>query len=264
MEEAIPVRYVFVMLLAIADSEGDVVGTDIAIARRLNMPVEEFQKCVAVLGTADPDSNSKDMNGRRVVPSDSERGYRVVNYAKYRELTTEFQKKNYMRRYMREYREKGKVANDVKLTKSYSKTDANTLDMPSLTSASVSESVSGKGSVEGKGFPTLEQAKERAKFIGVPESDAEQFWHHFNSTGWLDKNGHTIKNWESKLVTWKLTNQQQKYGNSKYGKAGQQTNPRLVGICRNPETDYGKAAEQKVARQMAETKNQEQSKPSVS
>lgn len=179
MEEAIPVRYVFVMLLAIADSEGDVVGTDIAIARRLNMPVEEFQKCVAVLGTADPDSNSKDMNGRRVVLSDSERGYRVVNYAKYRELTTEFQKKNYMRRYMREYREKGKVANDVKLTKSYSKTDVNTLDTPSLTSASVSVSESssgGKESAERKGGGEAELEVFRSKLCKLYNQTSARRW----------------------------------------------------------------------------------------
>ena len=93
MEQSIPVRYTFVMLLAIADKEGDVIGTDVAISRRLNMPVEEFQSCIHVLGQEDQDSNSKEMSGKRVTVCDGERGYHVVNYVKYREMTTEFQKK---------------------------------------------------------------------------------------------------------------------------------------------------------------------------
>jgi len=163
MEEDIPVRYVFVMLLAISDKDGDVVGTDIAIARRLNMPVDEFARCVAVLGTPDPNSNSKAEDGRRVVPCDSERGYRVVNYAKYRAMTTEFQKKEYMRQYMAEYRKR-----HVKLTDSNNKTPATPLVPLCLTSASASESASeSSGIKEGAGnhqgvaignLPTDEQA----------------------------------------------------------------------------------------------------------
>lgn len=66
-------------------------------------------------------------------------------------------------------------------------------------------------SVQKTGVPTMEQVKERAKFLGLPEHEAEQFWHHFNSPGWIDKNGHTIKNWQSKLATWKITTQQAQY-----------------------------------------------------
>lgn len=183
MEEDIPVRYTFVMLLAIADAEGDVIGTDVAIARRLNMPLEEFQRCVAVLGAADPSSNSKDMDGRRVIQGDSERGYKIVNYVKYRSLTTEFQKKTYMRNYMREYREKGKVKNDVKLTESNGKSPPNVLTARCLTSASASASNSErKGSAEGKGkkkFPSEAKAAlviinskiERIKEFGMRDGD---------------------------------------------------------------------------------------------
>jgi hypothetical protein len=47
MEEGIPVRYTFMMLLAIADPKGYVVGTDVAIARRLNMGAKEFKECLS-------------------------------------------------------------------------------------------------------------------------------------------------------------------------------------------------------------------------
>lgn len=104
MEEAIPVRYTFVMLLAIADPEGLVVGTDIAIARRLNMPLADFIACIDTLRKEDPHSNSKEEEGRRLIESEGERGYQIVNFVKYRDMKDEDQRRSYMRDYMRDYR----------------------------------------------------------------------------------------------------------------------------------------------------------------
>lgn len=112
MEEAIPVRYCFMMLLAIADPKGYVIGTDVAIARRINMPTAEFRSCLAELMKPDEDSNSKEMDGRRVIESDGERGYYLVNYVKYRDTRDEEERREYMRDYMRKYRE-SKIVADV-------------------------------------------------------------------------------------------------------------------------------------------------------
>jgi hypothetical protein len=119
MEQDIKTRYVFMMLLAIADSAGDVIGTDIAIARTLNIPREEFEQAIAALMSPDPESNSPEEDGRRVVSSDAGRGYRIVNYTKYREIKTTEEKREYMREYMRRRRNafKGGDVTDVKLCK---------------------------------------------------------------------------------------------------------------------------------------------------
>lgn len=215
MEEEIPVRYTFVIMLAIADSEGYVVGTDVAIARRLNMPVKEFQRCVGILGEPDASSNSKDHDGRRVIASDSERGYLVVNYSKYRELTSEFQKRKYMREYMREYRQTEKASNSVKLTESYCKTDSNTVNTPLSVSESVSVSVSGKGDARGKGKfekPDSESLKLQCAKIGLPESEAERFLAYYESNGWrVGKN--PMRSWPHALQNWKMNYDQRKYEN---------------------------------------------------
>lgn len=105
MDEDIPVRYCFVMLLAVADPQGYAIGTDVALARRLNMPLQEFKSCIHKLMQPDPDSNSKEEEGRRVIESDCERGYYLVNYTKYRDTRDEEQRREYMREYMRNYRE---------------------------------------------------------------------------------------------------------------------------------------------------------------
>ena len=111
------VRYVFVMLLAICDPTGHVIGTDVAIARRINMPVPDFQKCIAALMEPDPDSNSKEEDGRRVIQSDHERGYKVVNYLTYRDMKSEEEKRTYMREYMRKRRELQREKANVKRCK---------------------------------------------------------------------------------------------------------------------------------------------------
>lgn len=109
MEEPISVRYTFLMLIAISDPEGYVIGTDVAIARRLNMSVAEFQECVNVLMSPDPNSNSKEEDGRRVVESGLERGYLIVNYLKYKNMKSETERREYMREYMKKYRSKPDV-----------------------------------------------------------------------------------------------------------------------------------------------------------
>ena len=104
MEEDIETRYCFMMLLAIADSGGDVIGTDVALARTVNLPLDTFKRCIAALMAPDPDSNSQVNEGRRIMPSESGRGYLLVNYATYRSIKTAEEKKAYMREYMQRRR----------------------------------------------------------------------------------------------------------------------------------------------------------------
>ena len=104
MDEEIVVRYTFMMMLAIADPQGYVVGTDVAIARRMNIPQDLFKKCLVSLMAPDENSNSKEHEGRRVIESDCERGYYLVNYRKYRDTRDEEHRREYMREYMRNRR----------------------------------------------------------------------------------------------------------------------------------------------------------------
>lgn len=114
MEEKVTTRYVFMMMLALSDRNGDVIGTDVAIARMMNVSVDEFKSATEPLLSPDPDSNSQAEEGRRLVPSDNGRGYKIVNYLCYRDMKSEEEKREYMRNYMRERRSKG----DVKSVKS--------------------------------------------------------------------------------------------------------------------------------------------------
>jgi uncharacterized protein YdaU (DUF1376 family) len=57
---------------------------------------------------------------------------------------------------------------------------------------------------KGGEWPTLCEVKAHASMVGVKPADAEAFWHHFESAGWVDKNGNPIIKWQSKLMGWKV------------------------------------------------------------
>lgn len=51
--------------------------------------------------------------------------------------------------------------------------------------------------------PSLKDVLTNGEFIGMSKEASEAFWHHFEASGWIDKNGHEIKNWRSKQTAWK-------------------------------------------------------------
>ena len=104
MEEKVSTRYVFMMLLALSDRHGDVIGTDIAIARMMNISKDDFIESIQPLLSPDLDSNSPDEEGRRIIPSENGRGYKLVNYQAYRDMKSDDEKREYMKEYMRKRR----------------------------------------------------------------------------------------------------------------------------------------------------------------
>jgi len=117
MEEKVTTRYVFMMMLAISDRHGDVIGTDVAIARTMNVTLLEFVNSVKPLLSPDPSSNSQAEEGRRLVPSENGRGYRIVNYTAYRDMKSDDEKREYMRNYMRNRRLGKEKVTDVNIVK---------------------------------------------------------------------------------------------------------------------------------------------------
>jgi hypothetical protein len=193
MEEPIETRYTFMMLLAIADQSGDVIGTDVALARTINLPLATFTEAAKALMEPDPHSNSQDQSGRRLVPSDNGRGYRIVNYTAYRAIKTAEEKKTYMREYMRARREslKTKDVTDVNICKSA---------LSDVTHAEAeAEAEAFKKKTKARG--TIEEVVEFSKSIGLPESDGEYLFHKWEGNGWTN-GGSPVKNWKATIRSW--------------------------------------------------------------
>lgn len=115
------VRVVFEDLLVLANSEGIVDMTPQAIAARTRIPQEIIDRALVALQSPDPKSRTPDEDGKRLVLLNAHRdwGWQIVNYEKYRGIKCEFDRRTYMRKYMRSKR-KGvsKTRKTVSLTPS--------------------------------------------------------------------------------------------------------------------------------------------------
>lgn len=106
----------FQQLLILADTEGVVDMTAVAIHRRTTVPLDIIEKGLAALMLPDPDSRTPVEDGRRIVPVSEGRswGWRVVNYEHYRKLKREEDRREYHRAYW--HKRKGKQADPLNNT----------------------------------------------------------------------------------------------------------------------------------------------------
>jgi hypothetical protein len=77
-------RLVWVTMLAMCDQWGRVLCSVPGLAHRARVPVEDAREAIASFLGPDPDSRTKDHDGRRIDEIDG--GWRVLNHAKYRDL----------------------------------------------------------------------------------------------------------------------------------------------------------------------------------
>jgi hypothetical protein len=83
LEYELHVRWVFVMMVALKDSNGIVFGTRAALARAVNLSLEQTSNALDLLCAPDPDSTSKRDEGRRLREITPNR-WLVVNADDYR------------------------------------------------------------------------------------------------------------------------------------------------------------------------------------
>lgn len=92
--------------LANCDAEGYVELNPKLLAMVLGASVQEIEQAITFLMRPDPDSRSKTEDGRRVV-KEGQFLYRIVNYAKYREIRDKQDRREYQREWDRENRPSG-------------------------------------------------------------------------------------------------------------------------------------------------------------
>jgi hypothetical protein len=99
---------VWVTLLAMCDAKGRVSASVPGLARRANATREETDEALAMFLSPDPDSRTKEKEGRRIEEIDG--GWQVINYKKYREARNEDERREYNREWMKNKREAEKAA----------------------------------------------------------------------------------------------------------------------------------------------------------
>ena len=98
---------VFTNLIASCDKCGIADRHWRAIAEEVGLSVDEVKAAIAYLESPDEESRSREHDGRRLVRIAPDRawGWEIVNYAKYRDMRDEEDRRAYMREYMRTRRQ---------------------------------------------------------------------------------------------------------------------------------------------------------------
>lgn len=96
----------FQQLIILADKQGIVDMTHEAIARRTTIPLDIINIGIAALEQEDADSRTPTENGKRIVRLSDARawGWQIVNYAHYRVIRSQEERKEYMRIYQQKRR----------------------------------------------------------------------------------------------------------------------------------------------------------------
>lgn len=95
-------RIVWIAMLAMADRSGRVWGSVPGLANRARVPVEACRDAINCFLAPDPDSRTKDHDGRRIAEIDG--GWQLINHEKYRSMRDGESRREYKRNWIRERR----------------------------------------------------------------------------------------------------------------------------------------------------------------
>jgi hypothetical protein len=101
-------------MLAIADADGIVSASVPGLASVSNVSVESTRTAVKNLLSEDPDSRTKDFEGRRIEEIDG--GWRILNYLKYRRMLNDEERKEYKAKWIADKRRQVSTPRRLKST----------------------------------------------------------------------------------------------------------------------------------------------------
>lgn len=103
--ESDKVRIVWITLLAMTDQRGIAEGSIPGIADLARVSIEDCEMALGRLQEPDQYSRSQEYEGRRIEPVQG--GFRVLNYARYREKLSEDERREYQRQWVAKKRRHG-------------------------------------------------------------------------------------------------------------------------------------------------------------
>ena len=97
----------FQQLIVLSNKDGEVDMTPQAIAARTSIPLDIITRGLEQLAAPDERSRTPDEQGRRIVLLDTHRnwGWRIVNFAKYRDIRSAEERREYFREWKRAKRQ---------------------------------------------------------------------------------------------------------------------------------------------------------------
>ena len=195
-EESNETRIVWITLLALCDCDGYVRGSSGWLAGKAKVTQMACELALEKFKQPDARSRTPDHEGRRI--EQLEDGWLVLNYIAFRERLSSDPQAIATRERVRKHR--------MNVTRRYVTPEA-LQSVTSPVSASAYASVP-DGGYRGEGFkePTIEEVRLLFAKAGGSETQADMFWHFYNSKGWLV--GKTkMKRVGSAVAGWILRNQ---------------------------------------------------------
>lgn len=198
-------RIVWITMLAMAGKTGIVEASVPGLADMARVTVDEARAAVQKLESPDPDSRSRDEEGRRILPIDG--GWLLVNHAKYRAKMGSEERTEYLRIKQRESRERKALSTHVNTCQQSVDKYTKSTQAEAEAEAEKLSSTNPEASI-----PTWPEVKARAEMRGVPENIARKLFDHYQGKSlWLNQHGRLI-NWDYELTVWKGRESTQKIG----------------------------------------------------
>jgi hypothetical protein len=191
-------RIVWITMLAMADQHGEVHASIPGLARVAGVSLPDCEMALGKLLSPDEYSRTPDNEGRRIAPIPG--GWELLNHAKYRIMASKEDSKNATAERVRRHRARnapvtpcnGRVTDgrDIAEAEAEAYSEAEPRELPK------------KPFRENKGKSTIDDLRSFAVEIGLPASDGESMFHHWEANGW--KNGpNPVKDWKAGIRKWK-------------------------------------------------------------
>jgi len=129
-------RILWITMLAMADKNGYVGAAIPGLAARARISIEATERGLAKFMAPDPYSRSKDNDGRRLEIAD--RGWRLLNYQRYRDMRDEESRREYERLRKREQRNRAK-SHDVPNCPDCPQLSPDVVDSPAMSAQAEAE-----------------------------------------------------------------------------------------------------------------------------
>ena len=194
-------RIVWITMLAICDQNGEVQASIPGLARLAGVTVTDAEMAIGKLLAPDKHSRTPDFDGRRIIPIEG--GWELLNHAKYRRMASLEDRKEATAKRVRRHRDRN--ADVTPCNAHVTQCNAHVTLSSDKAEADTEAEVDTKANHKAKKEiirPTIDAVRVFCAEIGLPESDGDYMFHHWESNGWT-KSGKPIKSWQAMIRSWK-------------------------------------------------------------
>jgi len=191
-------RIVWITMLAIADKNGEVQGSIPGLARIAGVPVDDCRVAIGKFLSPDPDSRTKDDEGRRIEEIDG--GWALLNHQKYREMASRDEQREAEAKRKARYRAKQKRNELSQNVPDMSPNVPETLHIAEA-EADTDTDIKYKPKRERFTKPTAADVAAYGATLSPPFLEAENFVDFYESKGWT-VGKQPMKDWKATVRTW--------------------------------------------------------------